>query len=173
MHRSLPELASLLSHSDQRVRQASQFAMVKKGNDSIDQLKKIIEDPEQPLFAKLHSVWGLGQLARLGNVKVVTILLSLLTHPEEEIRANVARVAGSSGLNGMAIPLLDLMSDSSDRVVSLAALSLGRIGSDNTKEIVTKLLSVRETKESHLIQFSGMLTFLPWIVWLPRKISLN
>ena len=73
--------------------------------------------------------------------------MSLLTHSEEEIRANVARVAGSSGLNGMAIPLLDLMADSSDRVVSLAALSLGRIGSGNTKEIVTKLLSaVRENK---------------------------
>ena len=140
-HRSLPELASLLSHSDQRVRQASQFAMVKKGDDSIDQFKKIIEDSEQPLFAKLHAVWGLGQLARLGNEKIESILLPLLTHSEEEIRANVARVAGSSGLNGMAIPLLDLMADSSDRVVSLTALSLGRIGSDNTKEIVPKLLS--------------------------------
>ena len=30
-YRSLPELALLLEHSDQRVRQASQFAMVGKG----------------------------------------------------------------------------------------------------------------------------------------------
>ena len=63
-----------------------------KGDDSIDQFKKIIEDSEQPLFAKLHAVWGLGQLARLGNEKIESILLPLLTHSEEEIRANVARL---------------------------------------------------------------------------------
>ena len=61
-HRSLPELASLLSHSDQRVRQSSQFAMVKRGNDSIDQFKKIIEDSDQPFLPNFMQYGDLDSL---------------------------------------------------------------------------------------------------------------
>ena len=127
-HRSLPELSALLEHADQRIRQAAQFAMVEKGELAVAKLNEILGDKEFSLLAKLHSIWGLGQLARNGYSESVTpLILNMLENKEIEIRANAARVAGSSNLLKLGSSLLELLKDPSPRVASLAALSLSLI----------------------------------------------
>ena len=64
--RSLPELALLLDHPDQRVRQATQFAIVEKGVDAVPVFAEIIRDGAKSEYAVLHALWGLGQLYRQG-----------------------------------------------------------------------------------------------------------
>ncbi|MDG0965147.1 MAG: HEAT repeat domain-containing protein [Opitutales bacterium] len=147
-HRSLPELSNLLDHADQRIRQSAQFATVEKGESAVVEFSDILADTESSLQAKLHSVWGLGQLARNGFSESVTpLILKMLESKEIEIRANAARVAGDSNLLNLVNSLIGMLNDPSPRVVSLAALSLGRIGSKSDPVLVSALLhSVEQNK---------------------------
>ena len=139
-HRSLVELYGFLDHSDQRVRQAAQFEMVSKGEESIPKFKEALEEKTFSLFAKLHSLWGLGQLGRMGHAELVEpILLTSLTSEEIEIRANAARVSGGISSESTIPVLIDLLADSSPRVASLASIALGRIAPKGDKPVVDAL----------------------------------
>ncbi len=143
--RSLAELAGFLEHADQRIRQSAQFAMVKKGKPSIAKFLESLEDSRFSIYGKLHSIWGLGQLARNGHEESVTsIISSLLKSDEVEIRANAARVVGDSKLIQLTDDLLELLNDSSPRVVSLSAVSLGRLGGKSDSILVSSLLNAVE-----------------------------
>src|SRR5262249_45784658 len=61
--RTAAELAKLLRHLDQRIRQEAQFALAARGADSIATLTVILTDKAHPL-ARLHAIWGLGQIGR-------------------------------------------------------------------------------------------------------------
>ena len=58
-------LRNLLSHPDMRVRQAAQFQLVAKADTK--SLGGIARQGKG--LARLHAVWGLGQLARGGKTK--------------------------------------------------------------------------------------------------------
>jgi quinoprotein glucose dehydrogenase len=61
--RGLEELAALLAYPDQRVRQEAQFELVSRGKASSAILVKVAEKHTNQL-ARLHAIWGLGQLLR-------------------------------------------------------------------------------------------------------------
>src|SRR5262249_34029225 len=61
--RSDEELAKLLEHPDMRVRQEAQFALAAKGKNGLATLSRIAARGKHQ-FARLHAVWGLGQLGR-------------------------------------------------------------------------------------------------------------
>ncbi len=136
-HRSLSELYGFLDHSDQRVRQSAQFAMVEKGEESISKFKRALNDDSFSLPAKLHALWGLGQLGKNGQAELVSpIILTALTSDEAEIRANAARVAGTISIKSFVPALIELLDDKSHRVVSLAAVSLGGISEKGKQSVV-------------------------------------
>ena len=60
--KSNSELKQLLAHADQRIRLNAQFALVKRG--AVDELK-ITATSAQELLARIHAIWGLGQIARI------------------------------------------------------------------------------------------------------------
>ena len=132
--RSPQELEKMLEHPDRRVRQASQFALVKKGAAGADVLKTNASNGET-LYSRLHAVWGLGQLARSGSNQSDT-LIALLEDADPEIRANAARVIGEAEITGAKASLIALLAkDKSPRVKSLAAVALSRIGKNGDAEI--------------------------------------
>ena len=148
--RSLPELVGFLEHSDQRIRQSAQFAMVQKGKPALVKFKEIVEDKKFSFLGKLHSIWGLGQLARKGHSESVTsIIAAMLEHKEVEIRANAARVAGDSNLIELTDSIVQLLKDPSPRVVSIAALSLGRLGEKSESKLIAALFSAVEQNEGN------------------------
>lgn len=138
--RSLSELSELLNHDDQRVRQFSQFALVNQGMEAISVFKKELEAAESFSFASLHSVWGLGQLYRVGHTRVSPIILKALSSEHVEIRANAARVVGDVSIPEAKKLLIEAMSDPSPRVKSLAAIALGRICRPGDKEAIQAIL---------------------------------
>jgi quinoprotein glucose dehydrogenase len=140
--RSAPELKTLLGHPDQRVRQASQFALVEKGETTVALFDEILADPDASSLAGLHALWGLGQLYRSGTITAGPSVLSAATNPDSEIRANTARVIGDSNLSEGRSQLLELLKDSSPRVSSLAAIALGRICPQGDTEAVGALLAI-------------------------------
>ena len=72
------ELAKLLGHADMRVRQAAQFELAGRGVASAKALATVAADAKaaNPL-ARLHGIWGLGQLAAK-NVNALSPLPALL-----------------------------------------------------------------------------------------------
>jgi quinoprotein glucose dehydrogenase len=138
-NRSIPELESLLSHDDQRVRLAAQFAIVEKGEPAIELLSGVLDSDDAKNHRKLHAVWAMGQLYRKGYEATVPHLLASLRSKLPEIRANGARTCGDIQLHSSREPLLSLLKDASSRVVSLAAIALGRICTQGDEEAIDAL----------------------------------
>ncbi|MEC7626981.1 MAG: HEAT repeat domain-containing protein [Verrucomicrobiota bacterium] len=133
-HRSIAELESLLDSADQRVRQEAQFALVGKGIESLPTLIELIEQEKEFALSSLHGVWALGQLFRAGFEEASDPILSALQSEQVEIRANAARVAGDVGIVEARDLLISSLEDESNRVVSLAAIALGRICKPGDRE---------------------------------------
>ncbi|HEX5269684.1 MAG TPA: PVC-type heme-binding CxxCH protein, partial [Gemmataceae bacterium] len=120
--KSPDDLAKLLDHADQRVRQEAQFALAEKGRDALPTLEKVAREGTSPT-ARLHAVWGLGQLARSGVAEATAALVALLSDRDAEVRAQAARSLADSR-TATAGPLLPLLQDASPRVRFFAAAAL-------------------------------------------------
>jgi quinoprotein glucose dehydrogenase len=94
--RPIAELAQLVAHADMRVRLEAQFALVEKGADGRAALAQAARANADQL-ARLHGIWGLGQLAAASLKKSgaadsdsVTALTALLNDNDAEVRAQAA-----------------------------------------------------------------------------------
>ena len=119
--------------------------MVQKGSSSINTLKSVLNDEGAKNQASLHALWGLGQLYRNGETTAADPLIKSLSSENAEIRANAARTCGDIVLSSSMEPLISLLNDSSKRVVSLAAIALGRVASSGDQQAVEALFKRCET----------------------------
>ena len=126
--RPAAELATLLAHPDMRVRQAAQFELAARGSASAKVFDQVAADQKaaNPL-ARLHAIWGLGQLAAK-DVKVLDPLAALLGDADPEVRAQAAKLLGDFKAADAGSKLVALLKDKESRVRFFAALSLGKIG---------------------------------------------
>jgi quinoprotein glucose dehydrogenase len=122
--RPADELARLLGHPDSRVRQRAQFALAERGPASVAVFEKVAADPKSQL-ARLHAVWGLGQLGRK-NPDALRPLVALLDDVDAEVRAQAARVIGDDRWPGAEPQLTAKLRDTATRVRFFAALALGK-----------------------------------------------
>jgi quinoprotein glucose dehydrogenase len=123
--RPLAELSRLLGHVDQRVRQAAQFELVSRGPAGVPILTAAAASSGN-LFARLHGIWGLGQLGRR-NPEVLQPLLDLVVDPDAQVRSQAVRTLGDDRYAPAADRLIAALRDSSARVRAFAAISLGRM----------------------------------------------
>ena len=159
--RAVKDLVVLLSYPDQRVRQEAQFELVERCRlrgspldspvliesehlKSAKPLVDIASDTKAPQLARLHGLWGLGQVARgypdMGFEKPIVLLLD---DRDAEVRANAAKVLGDVKSNfGRRVPnsLFRLLEDSSPRVRSLAAIAVGKFRDKNAFEPIVTML---------------------------------
>jgi len=144
-HRTAAELVKLLAHPDQRVRQEAQFALAAKGKDAVETLVKVAKsDPDR--LARVHAIWGLGQIGRNHSGAISVPLVALLSDVDAEVRAQAVRTLADvlapprlrspfrpPLVNTRALsyhrPLIyPLLQDESPRVRMFAALGLGAMG---------------------------------------------
>jgi putative membrane-bound dehydrogenase-like protein len=119
------ELTTLLGHADQRVRLGAQFALA-RGNES-GALMKVAGDSKASLLARVHGIWGYGQLLRK-KAAPVRPALELLKSQEAEVRAQSAMILGESAASpAEAERLLALLGDKSPRVRLRASLAIARL----------------------------------------------
>lgn len=137
--RNVDELGNLLAHVDMRVRMEAQFELVTRGSDGTNILAQIaLNSPHE--LARLHGIWGLGQVART-NVLAYTLLFPLLEDTSNaEVRAQAAKVLADSKFV-LAFPYLArAAADPNLRVRYFGVLGLGKLGGLDAVEPVIQAL---------------------------------
>ncbi|MFZ6002214.1 MAG: HEAT repeat domain-containing protein [Bacteroidota bacterium] len=132
------QLADLLKSADMRVRQKAQFELVKRGDDGLEVLKKMIAQTEHQL-ARVNSIWGVSQFARKNN-KHAEILVPLLKDSDPEIRAQAAKWLGDVRYKQAGEALMPLLTDDYPRARFFAAEALGRISYEPAFNGIVELL---------------------------------
>jgi quinoprotein glucose dehydrogenase len=140
------KLIELLNHVDMRVRQKAQFALVE--NQQLKPLQNIaISSSNQ--FARIHAIWGLGQILRK-NPAEHAVLINLLQDADSEIRAQAAKVLGDANTQEATENLLPLLSDKNPRVQLYAAQALGRIRAEAAIAPLVDMLEANNEQDVYL-----------------------
>lgn len=137
-HRNSTELVTLLHHDDMGVRLRAQFALAARGSESAGDLTTIASGDDNQL-ARLHAIWGLGQIGR-SHPEILTPVVTLLTDEDSEVRAQAARVLGDARHEASAAHLVQLLTDDSERVRFFAALALGSLQHTDAVEPIMTML---------------------------------
>ena len=144
--RSAKELEKLLAHPDMRVRQEAQFELADRGLKSVETFKHASQKSEN-LFARLHAIWGLGQIihhhesrASAGTSEAAKTLIGLLIDPQPEVRAQAAKVLGDQRIREAAPRLQTLLADPTPRARCFAAIALGNCGSSEAIQALSAML---------------------------------
>ena len=121
--RSPADLVALLHHDDMRVRTKAQFELVERGA-AADLLASAVQTHYQ--FARIHGLWGIGQLART-DISKARPLAAFLTDGDPEIRAQAAKLIGDLRDGTASAALVQLLHDPVARPRFFAAEALGRV----------------------------------------------
>jgi len=146
---SKPSEAALedqLHHPDLRVRQKSQFELVKRGASAI---LLAATNSQQPQLARIHGIWGLGQLARKDE-SLLPNLASLLSDDNAEIRAQAAKVLADSRVPAMGEFLATALADASPRVQAFAAIGVGKCSHPAAITKLFELLAANDNADPFL-----------------------
>ena len=148
------QLTQLLSYPDMRIRQKAQFELVNRGKKGLKALIRATEQKESQI-ARIHGIWGIGQLARI-NLEQGEALLNLLTDGDSEIAAQAAKTLGDVRFKEAGQKLIPLLHHENARVRFYAAEALGRI---LEKDAVDPLLAMlKENNDQDLyLRHAGVL----------------
>jgi quinoprotein glucose dehydrogenase len=148
VQRSPSELAKLLGHADARIRLEAQIALAEKGPASSHVFETVLNQTA-PLLARVHALWGMGQLGRV-HPEILKSVIPLLKHEELEIRAQAAKVLGEGKVPGAVSYLAEALKDPSPRVRMLAAISLGHYADPSAIKSVLALLEENNNQDQTL-----------------------
>ena len=147
--KNVDKLLELLGHTDRRIRQQAQFALVARGE--IKAMRNLAMNRKAELLPRLHSLWGLGQLKHNDS----DLLAMLCADENDEMRAQVARWAGELSFDPEnRIPAM--LSDSSPRVRLMAGIACGKLKSTNALTALEELIVSTENKDP-ILRHSGIM----------------
>ncbi len=162
------ELVARLGHADQRVRLKAQFELAKRRKAGA--FAKVAADAKSPKLARIHAVWGLGQLTRYRSDADYAPLAALLEDPDSEIRAQAAKTIGDGYATSVALypavyptqqgkvedrtrlsqALAPLLKDDNDRVRFFSAIALGNLGIPESAEPILAMLETVKPEQTYL-----------------------
>nr|WP_317041577.1 HEAT repeat domain-containing protein [Cyclobacterium lianum] len=143
------ELEDLLAHEDQRVRQKTQFALALRGKEGFEAFQRAL-DRESDQFARVHSIWGIAQMARMENIEMAAALVPYLKDDDPEIRAQVCRWLGDVRFRNAGTAMLPLLKDDYPRARFFAAEALGRIAFKAGVSPIIEMLEENDDKDVYL-----------------------
>lgn len=138
-------LVELMNHTDQRIRQLAQFEMVRR---KLDAELKTLALSESPEMGRIQALWGIGQRIRSGeNDSLKEVVIELLDSPDGEIRAQAARLIGDTKISIDAKRLINLLSDTNQRVRYFSAISIGKLGFPKAVRPLLKMLEINRGED--------------------------
>tara|TARA_R110002074_G_scaffold223009_1_gene393893 strand:- start:5575 stop:8970 length:3396 start_codon:yes stop_codon:yes gene_type:complete len=141
-------LIKLLSYGDMRIRQKAQFELAKRTFWGYRALKDVLKNEENQ-FARIHAIWGIGQIAA-NDKDDAKPLLALLHDSDPEIIAQSAKVLGDLRYEAAADTLISLTKHENDRVKFFAAQALGRIKYEKAVEPLLEMIVANDDKDLYL-----------------------
>ncbi|MEM6647585.1 MAG: HEAT repeat domain-containing protein, partial [Bacteroidota bacterium] len=142
------ELGDLLRHTDRRIRQKAQFELAERGAESARTLLAAATQTDHHL-ARMHGLWGLGQLERAG-VSTMPDVAPLLNDDDDEMRAQAAKLIGDVRYADAAPRLVEMLADETPRARFFAAEALGRIEHAPAIEPLIALLEANNDEDTFL-----------------------
>jgi putative membrane-bound dehydrogenase-like protein len=140
-------LRALLNHLDRRIRQRAQFELARRGD--LAALEAAARAGE-PRLARMHALWGIGQVARTREAAVAGRLLPFLTDDDAEIRAQAARLVGDVRYGAGGEALIPLLADSAHRPRYFAAEALGRLAHRPAVPAIVRMLEANDDRDVNL-----------------------
>jgi quinoprotein glucose dehydrogenase len=144
--RNKNDLMSLLAHADMRVRMKAQFELAARGE--AEALLSVARQTDHQL-ARLHGLWGIGQLARR-DASAAEPLVAFLRDGDAEIRSQASKVLGDVRYAPAAEALLPLLQDTSARARFFAAEALGRLAHGPAVEHILDMLEANNDEDVYL-----------------------
>jgi len=154
-------LKTLLAHADRRVRLKAQFALA--AGEKLDILKSVAANAAQPQLARLHAIWGIGQIAEkeskiADRVETVQLLSSQLVKDEDpEVRAQAGRVLGELRV---IYGLPELLEDDDPRVQYFAMIGLGSAGPHgDPNQVIDRVAAIlaKNAGEDPILRHGGIM----------------
>jgi quinoprotein glucose dehydrogenase len=143
-HRSADELARLLAHKDQRIRQEAQFALADK--QAIVPLAEVAKSGTG--LARLHALWGLGQIGQK-NRSAFEPVLALAGDSDTEVRTQALKVLGEGNVPAAKIVVAALHA-AEPRVRFMAAMAAGKIGAREAIPDILDMLRTNKDEDAYL-----------------------
>lgn len=141
-------LYSLLSNADMRIRQKAQFELVNRKQKGMPMLTKAIDQTQNQL-ARVHGIWGVGQLARQDKANA-SALMPLLKDKDSEIITQAAKMLGDARIATAGNDLIPLLKNTNPRVRFYAAEALGRIAYADAVTPLIEMLAANNDEDVYL-----------------------
>lgn len=150
--RPVADLVKLLEHKDQRVRQEAQFALVDKG--ALDGLLLAADKETKNRLARLHGIWGLGQVARVGRpIDALTakrLLIQFAEDADADVRAQALSVLVRQESAKATAAVIKGLQDPEPRVRFHAGLAAGRLSDAKAVSAVLEMLRMNSDIDPYL-----------------------
>ncbi len=147
-NQSNSELVELLKYPDMRIRKKAQFELATRTFWGYRALKKVIVE-ENDQFARIHAIWGIGQIAGNKSGKAEP-LVALLSDKDPEIVAQAVKVLGDVKYSDAGESLISLLEHENARVQFFAAQALGRTKNTNAIQPLLKLIERNADQDVYL-----------------------
>jgi len=145
---SLATLQNLLGNEDRRVRLKAQFELVHRKNTDV--FASLVQVPSSHQLARVHAIWGLGQLARQKMESAKSPLRALLNDPDPEIVAQALKTLGDIRDGSARASIREKLVHPNDRVRFYAAEALGRIGKSEDAELLFQLIALNQDRDVYI-----------------------
>jgi putative heme-binding domain-containing protein len=152
---SAQDLSNYLHHQDMRIRQKAQFELATRGKKGHKELAAATVQTENQL-ARVHGIWGVGQIARIENLEYAKVLVPLLTDSDPEIVTQAVKILGDIRYTEAAAELVPLLQHTSLRVQLHAAEALGRMAYQQAFDPIVNMLASNNDEDIWL-RHAGMI----------------
>lgn len=144
--RAETDLLALLQHADMRVRMKAQFELADR-SEAATLLAAARQDDHQ--LARLHGLWGIGQLAR-DDIEHAGSLVEFLEDDDPEVRAQAAKGIGDVAYTAAGDALIPLLEDAVPRVRFFAAQALGQLAHGAAVDPLVAMLEANDDEDVYL-----------------------
>lgn len=142
------ELSEYLKNADMRVRLKSQFELAGRGEKGFAIFKSALAQKESQ-FARIHSIWGIAQMARKDK-KYAETLVPVLQDADPEIRAQAAKWLGDIKFEAAGASLVPVLKDTFSRARFFAAEALGRIKYKPAAQPIVEMIRANNDVDAYL-----------------------
>ncbi len=141
-------LVALLSYPDMRIRQKAQFELAKSTFWGHRALKAVLTENKDQ-FARIHAIWGIGQIAA-DDLGKADCLVPLLADSDPEIITQALKVLGDIRYKEAGALFIPLLGHENDRVKFYAAQALGRTEHEEAVQPLLDMIAANNDEDVYL-----------------------